>query len=366
MQQPRHRLVPGLPPSPAKQLPLQSLLHLSHPSLFIHPSFPQHPPCMTQHPNTLPHFPCVQPQDLHPLPTDVIASPLRSSAPSSCTPQPCTAQHLLPAPPAQPSTPLLHPLPMHVLAPPPAQLISHLLHPSAQLSTPLLHPLSMHVLASSFCTPCTALQPLLQPPAHACPCTSLLHPRRAPPATPAHKCPCTPTHACPCTLPLLQPRPASPAHARPCIPSCTPCMAQHPLLHPPPTHGLAPPPSCTPCPCNSPHLPRRSCPVPVQPTLQAEKTPSFSSFLPRGNPRTCALRWLARCCWLSPGRAGSLDPAPPAAPLPVAVPGPGGGRPGCAASGSAMPGPACAPRSLRLRAGHAGIGSPLRGAGWVR
>lgn len=32
------------------------------------------------------------------------------------------------------------------------------------------------------------------------------------------------------------------------------------------------------------------------PTLQAEKTPSFSSFLARGSPRTCAFLWLARCC----------------------------------------------------------------------
>lgn len=54
------------------------------------------------------------------------------------------------------------------------------------------------------------------------------------------------------------------------------------------------------------------------PTLQAEKTPSFSSFLARGSPRTCAFLWLARCCWLRPGRAGS--PPLPVPPLPT--PGP--------------------------------------------
>jgi hypothetical protein len=53
------------------------------------------------------------------------------------------------------------------------------------------------------------------------------------------------------------------------------------------------------------------------PTLQAEKTPSFSSFLARGRPRTCAFLWLARCCWLRPGRAGSPPLPTPAPPLPV-------------------------------------------------
>lgn len=51
--------------------------------------------------------------------------------------------------------------------------------------------------------------------------------------------------------------------------------------------------------------------------LQAEKTPSFSSFLARGSPRTCAFLWLARCCWLRPGRAGSPPLPTPAPPVPV-------------------------------------------------
>lgn len=55
-------------------------------------------------------------------------------------------------------------------------------------------------------------------------------------------------------------------------------------------------------------------------TLQEENTPSFSSFLARGNERTCAFFWLDHCCWLRPGRAGSLLAAPrfevdPAGPL---------------------------------------------------
>lgn len=49
-------------------------------------------------------------------------------------------------------------------------------------------------------------------------------------------------------------------------------------------------------------------------TLHAENTPSFSSFFARGKLRACALRWLARCCWLNPGRTGSL--VLPPAPLP--------------------------------------------------
>ena len=43
-----------------------------------------------------------------------------------------------------------------------------------------------------------------------------------------------------------------------------------------------------------------------------------SGFLARGSPRTCAFLWLARCCWLRPGRAGS--PPLPVPPLPT--PGP--------------------------------------------
>lgn len=43
-------------------------------------------------------------------------------------------------------------------------------------------------------------------------------------------------------------------------------------------------------------------------TLQAENTPSFSSFLALGKARTCAFFWLAHCCWLRPGLAGSLFP----------------------------------------------------------
>lgn len=45
-------------------------------------------------------------------------------------------------------------------------------------------------------------------------------------------------------------------------------------------------------------------------TLHAENTPSFSSFFARGNALTWAFFWLARCCWLSPGLAGSLFPDP--------------------------------------------------------
>lgn len=45
-------------------------------------------------------------------------------------------------------------------------------------------------------------------------------------------------------------------------------------------------------------------------TLHAENTPSFSSFLARGKARTWAFFWLARCCWLRPGLAGSLFPEP--------------------------------------------------------
>lgn len=58
----------------------------------------------------------------------------------------------------------------------------------------------------------------------------------------------------------------------------------------------------------------------VNVTLQEENTPSFSSFLARGNERTWAFFWLDHCCWLRPGRAGSLLAAPgfgvdPARPL---------------------------------------------------
>lgn len=57
-------------------------------------------------------------------------------------------------------------------------------------------------------------------------------------------------------------------------------------------------------------------------TLHAENTPSFSSFFARGKARTWAFFWLARCCWLSPGLAGSLfaDPEPVAAVLEPADP----------------------------------------------
>lgn len=70
----------------------------------------------------------------------------------------------------------------------------------------------------------------------------------------------------------------------------------------------------------SPRMPQAPPPIAPgpAPTLQAEKTPSFSSFLARGSPRTCAFLWLARCCWLRPGRAGS--PPLPVPPLPT--PGP--------------------------------------------
>ena len=56
--------------------------------------------------------------------------------------------------------------------------------------------------------------------------------------------------------------------------------------------------------------------------MHAENTPSFSSFFARGKARTWAFFWLARCCWLSPGRAGSLfpDPEPVAAVLDPAGP----------------------------------------------
>lgn len=55
-------------------------------------------------------------------------------------------------------------------------------------------------------------------------------------------------------------------------------------------------------------------------TLHAENTPSFSSFLALGKARTWAFFWLARCCWLSPGLAGSLFPEPePAVALPDPV-----------------------------------------------
>lgn len=47
-------------------------------------------------------------------------------------------------------------------------------------------------------------------------------------------------------------------------------------------------------------------------TLHAENTPSFSSFFARGKARTWAFFWLARCCWLRPGLAGSLLPGPDA------------------------------------------------------
>lgn len=57
---------------------------------------------------------------------------------------------------------------------------------------------------------------------------------------------------------------------------------------------------------------RRNSQDPLSPTgprtLHAENTPSFSSFFARGKLRACAFRWLARCCWLSPGRTGSLLP----------------------------------------------------------
>lgn len=234
-------------------------------------------------------------------------------------------------PPPAKGFPWLPPTPVH-----PAQLFSAPTIPTLPLLGNIPAP-PLDNSALSSCTPRTSQHPILHPLL----ALTFLHPLISPP---------TPISilAAPSCIPHSgqHPRPSSPTHAQPRTPT--------PLSPAPLTHAR---------PCMSPSFPA------VSPTLQAEKTPSFSSFFPRGNPRTCALRWLARCCWLSPGRAGSLDPAAPAVPPlapaapAVAVPGPGGGRPGCAASGSAMPGPACAPRPLRLRTGNAGIcssGPPRR------
>lgn len=84
----------------------------------------------------------------------------------------------------------------------------------------------------------------------------------------------------------------------------------------------------------SPRMPQVLPPITPRPcpTLQAEKTPSFSSFWRAAAPGLAPSLWLARCCWLRPGRAGSP-------PLPVPPPGPPG------------------PQSLCSRLGPAGAGA---------
>lgn len=107
MQRPMHLLVPRLPPSPDK-LPLQSPLRLSHP-----PQLSSAPTLHDPAPKRSLTFPlCAAPArggpciSLMQLSTLLLLPPLpiHGSAPT-------------PASRAQPSTPLLHPMPMHFFAP---------------------------------------------------------------------------------------------------------------------------------------------------------------------------------------------------------------------------------------------------------